>query len=185
MGGEYPKSLEDIFGFPYSSTNRVIDLFLNAVRECDDPRMAVKLPVTPEDLAATTDYWKKISSAGDLFHGLLLCIDGWLCCTQYPSDVDNPGDHFSGHYQCHGLNVQAACDAHLRFWYLSTIAPGKTNNCCAFNRCLMLRKWLSSLPGIYFMGGYNAYTCTRKLLIPYGNAEILGCVHNSPRTHFI
>ena len=79
MGGADINSLEDIFVYFHSSTKRVSDMFLAAVDDCDDPRMAVRLPETAEELQSTTSDWVDLSGAGNLLRGLLLCIDGWLC----------------------------------------------------------------------------------------------------------
>ena len=66
------------------------------------------------------------------FYGCLSAIDGWLCTTEKPSDVLNPIEFCSGHYQRYGLNVQAMCDANLRFSYISVAASGGTNDSRAF-----------------------------------------------------
>ena len=66
LGGELQKSCEDIFGFSKESTRRVINLFLDAVDECDYPRMDVRLPSTETELRTTASDWMRLSSAGYL-----------------------------------------------------------------------------------------------------------------------
>jgi hypothetical protein len=115
--------------------------------------------------------WSSRSSSFQILDGFLGAIDGWLCCMNKPSDVDNPGDYFSGHYQRFGLNVQAVCDANLIFIYVSVAAPGKTNDQRAFNRLTKFITWLKELPQEYFLGGDNAYPLLINLLIPFSGSE--------------
>lgn len=169
LGGEFPKSLADIYGMSVASTDRVIRLFLKAVIMCDS--LSLQIPVTKDELKKGAGDFTNISGAFGLYHGVIGAIDGWLCTTQQPGDVPNPADHFSGHYQRFGLNVQAICDANLRFLYVAIAAPGKTNDSRAFSRLLELRKWLNELPEEYFLIGDGAYAISNKMLIPYAGAE--------------
>ena len=55
--------------------------------------LAVELPDDPESLRAHADMWNDRSKAEGAFYGVVGAIDGWLCCTNKPSDVDNPGNY--------------------------------------------------------------------------------------------
>lgn len=97
-----------------------INVFLDAIdfnAEFEEMQMQVKFPA-PTDREALDNLahrWSSCSTAFKLFNDNLSCIDGWLPCTKMPRDVDNQADYFSGHYQYHGLNVQALCDPDLMF----------------------------------------------------------------------
>ena len=171
MGGELSKSLMDIFGISKNSTERVVNMFLDAIDECPDELVKIELPKA-EEYENVRSAWMELVTE-KIFDGVLLCIDGWLCCTNKPFDVNNTNDYFSGHYQRFSINVQACCDAHLRFRYAATISPGKTNDLRSFLRCVNLRHWMASLPDRYFMIGDNAYQLSRRMLIPFSGADRL------------
>ena len=94
-----------------------------------------------------------------------------MCTTERLSDVPHPSDYFSGHYQRYGLNIQAMCDANLRFTYLSITGPGGKNDACVFRRLRRLQVWLSTLKAGYFIAGDNAYPLLKNLLIPFSGSN--------------
>ena len=169
LGGEFPKGLRDLYGISTSSVKRIIELFLTAVVNCDE--LALRVPITQDDLEKGARDFTNISGAHGIYHGAIGAIDGWLCCTNMPMDVINSADYFSGHYNRYGFNVQAICDANLRFIYMSIAAPGKTNDNRAFGRLSELRKWLDGLPDEYFIIGDGAYTLSNRILIPFSGAQ--------------
>ena len=60
---------------------------------------------------------------------------GIYCLIVLASAKDCDGNqqaYYSGHYQHHGLNVQAICDAHLRFLFFAVTGPGRTSNLVAY-----------------------------------------------------
>ena len=79
-------------------------MFLDAVLMCDE--LDIHLPHTQADLFQLANGFDAISNAQSTFFGVIGAIDGWLCTTNKPSDVPNPGDFYSGHYKRFGLNVQ-------------------------------------------------------------------------------
>ena len=111
LGGEAVKSLAEIYGMSDDSNRRINQMFIKAV--INNERLRIHLPKTHQDLTKLADGFDRISGALGLFYGVIGAIDGWLCTTQKPSDVENEGDYFSGHYKRFGLNVQAICDADL------------------------------------------------------------------------
>ena len=172
MGGEEPKSLADVFGMSIESTNRVINLFLKAVDSSKHPHLSIDLlPETEIDIKLMAKEWQMRSRAYNIYYGMLGAIDGMLCTTERPSDVPHPSAYFSGHYQRYGINVQAMCDANLRFTYLSIAGPGGKNDARVFRRLLRLRRWLSNLKAGYFIAGDNAYPLLKNLLIPFSGSN--------------
>ena len=108
-----------------------------------------------------------ISSHG-ILNNCVTAIDGWLCHIRVPSSKETPNVTacFSGHYQCYGLNVQAACDADCRFTALSVMCPGGTGDSKALHGSA-LYEIIENLPITFYVVGDNAYTLSLKLLIPY------------------
>lgn len=88
-------------------------------------------------------------------------------------DIINKRQYYSGHYQVFGLNIQAICDAKLRFIYFAIAAPGRTNDARAVQKCTLLQQWLDSLQDTgYFLVGDNAYVLRDELLIPFSGNNV-------------
>lgn len=172
LGGELIKSLEDIFGAHQSYIRSyLIPKFLGAV----DSVFSINLPTTTSAKQSLADEFSSLSTADGLFHGVIGALDGWLCCTTQPIDTDiiNKRDYFSGHYQKFGLNVQAMCDARLRFIYFAVAAPGKTNDSRAVLKCESLCRWLDSLEDTdHYIVGDNAYVLRDECLIPFSGNSV-------------
>ena len=82
----------------------------------------------------------------------------------------NPRSYFSGHYNKHGLNVQAACDSRCRFIFFSIAAPGKTPDQLAFERTLFFNI-VKNLPfGLYIVAD-AAYTLTDQVIVPFTGSQ--------------
>ena len=132
MGGELPKSLEDMIGMSKSSVDRVIDIFFDAIDSCS--QLDIRLPAVDDtedlELKSVALGFKGKSWSEGLFDGCIGALDGWLCCTKSPRDknITNKRAYYSGHYKRFGLNVQAMCDSELRFIYFAVCAPGGTND---------------------------------------------------------
>ena len=169
LGGEFPKSLEDVFGVDITSVPRVISMFFNALFDCNE--LAIKLPQTASEVEQLANGFSSVSSSEGLFDGCVGAIDGWLCQTIQPIDrnIRNKRDYFSGHYQCFGLNIQAICDHKLRFIYFGVTSPGKTGDARAFNKCVHLKQWMDMhlKDTQFFFVGDNAYVLRDELLIPF------------------
>ena len=167
--------LADLYGMSISSCKRCINMFLNAIDyNTDCVEMRVELP-DPSDHSALRNLaqaWSSVSTAFDLFNYNLGCLDGWLPFTEAP-DVPNAADYFSGHYQSYGLNVQALCDPDLLFLFVAVAAPGKVNDWRAVNRCTGLLQWLDSLPLKYYSIADNAYSLSRRILVPFECPELV------------
>ena len=130
--GVTPSVAADLYGVSHGYALALINKFLDAVDDCE--ALQIQVPQTQDELKCHADMWNDHSSAGNLYYGVVGAIDGWLACTNAPA-VSNTVDYFSGHYFRYGLNVQAVCDANLRFIFMTTNSPGKTNDARAYSRC--------------------------------------------------
>ncbi len=118
-------------------------------------------------------------SSHNIHKGVVYCVDGWLAPIKCPPiklrAKDKvirlcPRDYFSGHYQCHGVNVQAACDYQCKFTYVQVEDPGGVGDAVAYEGS-PLQKYTKKLPnGIYGIGD-NAYTCSPHLLVPFSGKQ--------------
>jgi hypothetical protein len=168
LGGSTHKDLEDIFGMSIESVKRVIKMLFDAILGCD--ALALKLPETEEEYKKLADDFCERSGADKIYYGVIGTLDGWLC-TAYAPDICNQRDYFSGHYQIFGVNVQAICDAHLSFLYLSVAGPGGMNDIRAIGKCTELVRFIEAMPEQYFLLGDNAYALSEKILIPFSGAQ--------------
>jgi DDE superfamily endonuclease len=99
-------------------------------------------------------------------------MDGLLFRIQTPSskETGNVKTYFSGHYQDHGINVQAACDSRCGFVYVQLTAPGGANNISAFRKT-HLRPMIDNLPLGYYVIGDNAYVCSEHSVTPFPGTQ--------------
>ena len=134
LGGEFAKTIADAFGTAISTAHPKINRFLVAV----DETLKIDVPRTQSEMQKCANEWSSLSSAFGIYDGCVGAIDGWLCCINSPT-IHNPVHYFSGHYQRCGVNVQAVCDANLRFIYFAVVAPGRTGDARAFNICIQLQ----------------------------------------------
>ena len=139
MAGEELRRLADVFGMSLDSGKRIVNLFWDAVDKSDHRHLSIDLlPRNDTEIKDMAREWQMRSNAFHIYDGMLGAIDGWLCTIECPRDVPNPGDYFSGHYQRHGINVQAMCDTNLRITYLSVAGPGGKNDARVFRRLVQL-----------------------------------------------
>ena len=145
---------------------------LYAVDKNKHQSLSISLPVTECERQKMADEWHQRSGAFGIYFGMLGAIDGWLCTIEKPNDVPNPSEYFSGHYQKFGFNVQAICDANLRFIHFAVAGKGSTNDARAFRKMTVLRQWLENLKELgFFLIGDNAYPLMNTLLIPFSGVE--------------
>ncbi len=90
--------------------------------------------------------------------------------TPCKKDTPNAKDYYSGHYQCHGINIQAACDSKCIFISVSVAAPGATNDIVAFQNS-KLDIAAHNLPPGNFLIGDNAYVCDEHILTPFSGTQ--------------
>jgi hypothetical protein len=83
--------------------------------------------------------------------------------------------YFSGYKKSFGINVQAICDADLRFLIVTTSCPGSVNDYFAFTHDQKLMDRLSRIPFPYYILGDPAYPLLPWLITPFsdfvGNRE--------------
>ena len=120
-GGSY-HDIRDHSGISTSSVYRCRDLFLDAVLGAS--ALDICFPETEQEIAEAAQRFKAKSTHG-VMSGCVGCVDGILIQVTQPKGVPNPRAYYSGHYSAMGLNVQAVCDARLRFIYVAVAGPGK------------------------------------------------------------
>ena len=85
---------------------------------------------------------------------------------------NNPSSYYSGHYCCHGLNIQTVCDASCCFLYFAVAAPGKSSDQAAIERTKLITALENLLFGSYLVGDAT-YTLTDKCLTPFTGSQRL------------
>lgn len=111
-GGSY-KDIRLIFHVSISHFYAIKDRVILAI--CNVAQIQIRLPKSEQEIAEAVAGFKNMSSNG-VFGGCRYAIDGWLCMIKCPgcNECLNPKDYFNGHYKCHGINVQVACDHQCR-----------------------------------------------------------------------
>ncbi len=124
-----------------------------------------------EELHKSADEFHQCSGEGVL-NGCVAALDGWLCHIHVPNagETLRVTSYFSGHYQCHRLNVQATCDPNCQFSSISILCPGGTGDSKAFFSSEVY-DLVESLPDGFYVVADNAYTLSCNLLIPYSGKE--------------
>jgi len=80
---------------------------IKAVNSCKE--LSLHFPKLDNELKqAALEFQSK--SHGGVLDRCIAALDGWLCRIRVPASEEtlNKASYFSGHYQCHGLNVQPA-----------------------------------------------------------------------------
>lgn len=95
-------------------------------------------------------------------------IDGYLLPIKVPSKtvVGNVSSYYSGHYARYGLNVQAICNSHCRFTFLSAQSPGSVNDRVAYEHC-KVSNIVESLPYDFAVVADAAYAASEHCLPMY------------------
>lgn len=81
-------------------------------------------------------------------------------------------NHYSGHYQCNGVNIQAVADHHCRFTYLAVSAPGSTGDNDAIHQKSLASR-IADLPFGYCIIADAAYTATEHIVSIYSGLDRL------------
>lgn len=177
-GGRY-SDLRDWCGISTSSFYRIRDVFLTAVMRSDNRDLAIQWPENEAQIRALAQGFQARSS-NNVFTKCIGAIDGMLVRITQPRNVDNPRCYFSGHYECFGINIQAVCDAELRFYYVATGGPGCTPDITAYSN-LSIHQLVKDLPDGFHLNGDAAYVLTNHLLTPFtgrSRAEELNDIYN-------
>ncbi|RLN46981.1 hypothetical protein BBJ28_00010038 [Nothophytophthora sp. Chile5] len=161
-------------GTSVSGIYEVMHDVMDAIIAC--PELHIRSPTeSKERMLKTSDEFTNISK-DNILTG---CVDGWLCQIRAPSSQEVPdvAAFFSGHYQMHGLNVQAICDAFSRFTGYCLNSPGKVGDCIAFKKW-NLSKEIMELPHGFYIVGDNAYPLSDSLLVPFTKLELKNKAHS-------
>ena len=169
LAGSDFASLRDWAGISTPSFNRYCDLFLAAVLKSSDEMLAISWPTNETQLRRTALGFQNRATDHIVFQDVVGAIDGYLPVMTQPVGVPNPRCYYSGHYECYGLNVQAVCDADLRFTYMGIGGPGSMSDVTAF-RGLSISDLVAALPEPYHILGDAAYVPTNQLLTPFTGA---------------
>lgn len=173
-GGEI-MDIKNVYGLSKAEAYVSRNCFLDAVLQCDS--LKIKMPSSAEEWEAVRRGFHAKSSGG-IVHGCVGALDGYLQQIVAPRRKEVGGNvlaFFSGHYLVYGINCQAMCDADLKFLYFGVVAPGRTNDNVAIDRCEGLLELINSLPDGLFVVGDAAYTLMEHLLIPF-----VGCMKDDP-----
>jgi len=170
LGGGSHHDLMDAYNLSKSSVYRSRDTFLDAVIACN--ALEIRFPQTPLELE---DVRKRFAakSTNNVMRGCVGALDGLLARINQPSNAEcegNPRSYHSGHYNDYGLNVQAICDARLRFLFFAVAAPGGTGDLVAYE-FLSIRDIIEGLPdGIYIVAD-AAYMLSEHVLVPFTGGD--------------
>jgi hypothetical protein len=167
-GGSF-HSIQVTAGLAKSTFFSYLPCGVNAVN--NTKALAITFPELLSELQKSAAKFAAKSHGGEL-NGCIAALDGWLCRIQVPpaSETMNKSSYFSGNYQCHGLNVRAACDVACRFIFVSIRCPGGTGDSKAFYGT-RLATFLQEIPAGYYIVADNAYTLSATLLIPYSGND--------------
>ena len=162
-GGSY-LDVAALLGVSVKSFYSIVWRTIHAIIQSKDPNLDnIKFPETQDECAAAAADFKNISRRGAICN-CVTAVDGYLLSIITPSakEVGNVRSYFSGHYQSNGCNVQAACDAHLRFNFIGLAGPGVMPDRDALKEC-SLYDLIENLPLGYVTVGDPAYTPTERL----------------------
>ncbi|XP_046344257.2 putative nuclease HARBI1 [Haliotis rufescens] len=155
--GGFLSELGDIHGIAKSSVCRVLEKTTDAI-------------VKSYDLIRFRTPDKHAKLAEDFFH---ICgfpkVVGCIDCTLIP--IQRPALD-EAVYMCrkgfHAINVQAVCDAQLRFTNIIVQWPGSTHDSHIFNNCNLKRHLEEGKYDIWLLGD-SGYACRPYLLTPVNN----------------
>jgi hypothetical protein len=137
----------------------------------DCNQLAYKFPETAEEIELASENFNSISTNKAII-GCVAAIDGFLLKIKVPrtSEVGHVKSFFSGHYQCYGINIQAACDYRSQFVEVAIAAPGGSNDMRAYQKSKLAGK-VSKLPIGKIVIGDSDYGCSKSLLTPFSGSK--------------
>ena len=173
-GGSY-SDIKYFTGISVPSLYRIIWKCIDAINACKE--LSIKFPTTVAEVKEAARGFESISMQQCIWNCVSV-IDGYHLQIQTPSkrEVKNVRSFFSGHYQTHGLNIQAACDHHCRFTFLGVAGPGVMGDRDAVHM-VKLGSLVEGLPGLYCVIGDCAYSATEHL-IPIFRGEMARIARN-------
>jgi hypothetical protein len=134
-------------GISKQSFYRVVWQVIDAINMI--PQLQFHFPTTFEECADAAASFEAISY-GKAISNCCLVVDGYLARITAPVRrlAGNVRSYFSGHYQCYGVNCQAAFDSLSRFIFFAVAGPGNMGDREALYEC-GLGQLIDRLPGHY------------------------------------
>lgn len=131
----------------------------------------IHFPQSHEECSKAAAGFQSKSFSGAM-KNVVSVLDGYLLRIQVPcvKDVGNVRSFFNGHYQCYGVNLQAACDSECRFTFIGAAGPGVMPDRDAVNQ-VALGKLIEKVPEGYCSIGDPAYFPTNRLVAIFGGDE--------------
>jgi hypothetical protein len=163
-GGSY-LDIYHFTGISRPSFYRVVWKTIKAIVRC--PQLKIKFPTTAQECREAAMKFRNIST-GHAIKNCVTVVDGYLLRMTTPSkkEAKNVRSFFSGHYQCHGVNIQAGCDADCRYTYVALAAPGVTADRDSLEACGFF-DIIEALPVGYVTIGDAAYRPTERMVPMY------------------
>jgi len=167
-GGSYT-DIKFFTGMSTPSLYRIVWKCIHAIIKC--VALDITFPSSTEEVKAAAEGFSSISKEGCIWNCVGV-IDGYHLEIKTPSksEVTNVKSFFSGHYQTHGVNVQAACDHHCRFIFMGVAGPGVMGDRDAIQQ-VELNKLVEALPGLYCAIADCAYSPSEHLVPIYRGSD--------------
>jgi DDE superfamily endonuclease len=175
-GGSY-LDISDIAGISQSSFYRVVWKTITAIVKCN--ALKIRFPKTKKEVTSAIAGFASISAEG-VINNCAGVLDGYLLRIKVPckKEVGNVRSFFSGHYQCYGVNIQAASDHLSRFIHFALAAPGVTGDRDAVKQC-SLHSLVEDLPFGVCVIGDAAYQCTEHMVPVYQGVDKLNVKYDN------
>ena len=156
------KSFVEECGLDVDSFQEVMTATMDAILECEE--LEIEFPLMSDQCLAAARGFQSI----DDDHPIDTCvcaIDGFFLefgqgMSIEPSEIK---DYYSPDYYNYGINIQAACDHHLRFVYLGVGGPASLCDHEAIREC-PLGCLIEALPGNFCAIGDCGYMPTEHLI---------------------
>ena len=170
-GGSY-LDLKNVYCCSTSTVYNHRLCFICAVNLCD--LLMLRFPTSATEICSAQTQFCDISS-NSVISGCVGAMDGLLVVIKCPSMKDsnnNPSSYYSGHYCCHGLNIQTICDDSCQIIFLAVAAPGKSSDQATIE-CTGLPAILDTLSLGSFVVGDAANTFSDKCITPFTGSQRL------------
>ncbi len=164
-GGSYLDICE-IFHISKASFYRCAGLLIDAIKKC--PELQIKFPTNLEEIRAAAKQFRVLSSE-NVMRGCIGALDGCFIRIKAPAS-GNVVNYYSGHYEDHGLNLQACCNHRCQFIFASVAAPGSVSDMRALQKTKLFDK-LRNVPLTYYIVADAAYAVSEKILVPFTGSQ--------------
>ena len=152
----------------YGVSRTSIYLTFHKVLEAIDHVESLFFPADePDALAGISSGFDRLTDG--LLAGCVGAVDGYAISIIKPTSqyCSNPAFYFNrkGYYS---LNMQAVCDSHRRFLFVSILSAGSTHDSAAWElstlaKCMDSASW----PTQYWIAGDAAYSASENMITPY------------------